>query len=1534
MPHEIGGRAAKFGERYEAMWVVKQLLRLVKEEIAGLTLEAIGDKEEGIDLWIREKNGSLIGSQCKSRNGSKETWAISDLGRRNIFEHAKKQLNTSEKTFYHFVSAANCLMLKDITKRARNSNNNYNDFYEYQIKSSNTVHKEYKKIMKYFGLDYKVEHDQNRGLSYLKRMHVIQFSDDIEAKRELKEIIKQLFIGNPEVIYNLLSNFVIENDLLGKEVSTYMVTSFLESKAGIYQRNLQRDDRIMPRIKVLNDEFTSSFLEINNSLISRPESDQCYKEIMNGNSIILHGKAGSGKTGCIADLLKKLKAESIVHLALKLDRRVPQKSSEHYGADLKLPASPVFCIDALSKDKEAVLVLDQLDAIRWTNNHSNTALEVCKEMISELENINKDRNKKISLVFVCRTFDFQNDNGIRQLFLTKEGKENVWKPIEVDDLDDKAVKAVVGDTYNHFHTKFKELLKTPSNLYIWTNLEEQRRMNTYITSRELIDEWWEQIVSYRPPLVSNDDFNKLKRSLMEQIDNQGRLMIPKQLVSDCSQNAIQHLLSSGLLITDGKTIGFVHQSFYDYFSVENMIRQVFEGETITSILEERAKQTPTKRYQLQMLLEFLLDYDMNDFIDFGIKLINDDNVRFYMKYVFLEVLGQSKSVNSKTELFLKDYINSEYWRDHLIDSVFIGHPTFVRFLANNGYIQEWLKTEENRDVALEIMKSINSKLPDEVTSLLTPLAFKEKKLDRKIYNTLCWDIDEDSDDMFEFRLEMINQRPELLESYFSWMNLVNKTPDRAFRLFKLIVTNNRWKAFENRRDIDEEAIKALTEVAKVAPYKVWKSFMPYIAEKTKNTGSIYDEKVVPWKTVQYMDQLYGRACIEMVKTAGITIMNKNVDELLKNSEQYFNLSSIVINEILLYIMGNLPSSHSDYAIGWLIENPHNHLFNFTGKSDDYLSSAKKIISKHSKMCSDEVFSNLERTLYYYRDENEFERAQRRFKFNSEQRKEGNKQLAYWPYWGYIQYYLMPTLDKSRITRKSYELIRILNRKFINEFNIYKRNNVISGSVSSTIGKKADLISDQNWIKIIQNTRHVKEKWSLFDEPFLESSPRKFSYDLENVGKKNPIRIARLSLDLSEDVDVNFIRAIFEVIGLSKPDKEIEGWEPVPYKLAQVLYEKWSDKTDDINVANSFCRGIESRAEEPWNESILTKISNLAMTHANPALEVETIDALNDEKHDSVHSLFSKSMNCVRGVAARTIAALLWEDVKRFEFFKSTVGSIVNDEHLGVNMAAIECIRPITKIDKEYAAECFFKLAEKDLRIIAHPYAYDLFYPLYQENTKAIQNLIVEMYNSESEDVAKEGAKHITNMYLLYGCFEEFIFTNKERTKKQKEGIVAIAISVLGKQEFHERSKEIIISFLEDNLHQELDVSLFRILDKEKLSFPEDENFILDLVTSRSNRRMIRYFVDFLNENEVSIILFKDVIFTVCKSVIKNYQHDVVDMRRELYGITAELSNLIAKLYDESKDTYDINQKCLDVWDQMFENRVGTIRELTQAIIEV
>ncbi|MFD1068276.1 hypothetical protein [Oceanobacillus locisalsi] len=1540
MPFEVGGRADKSGNSYEVRWVVKQMLRLVKEEITSITWEAVGAKEEGIDLWIKNKDGSLVCSQCKARNGSKESWSISDLGSKKVFVNAKKHLDSNENITYQFVSAVNSMMLNDITNRARNTNDSPIDFYESQIKNSEKVHDDYKRIASYFGLGYTSVQDNGQLLNYLKRMYVIHFSDDLETKKTLKETISYLFTGDSESIYNLLLNFPLENDLLGKEISSYAVLNFLESRGGISLRKLHNDERIIPRFENLNKEFVSSFVKINGSLIHRRESEECYKKVLNGNSIIIHGKAGSGKSGCIIELLNRFKQENIPYLALKLDRRVPEYSSNKYGEQLDLPASPVHCIDAIAGDKEAVLILDQLDAIRWTNSHSSTALEVCREMIEEVNHLNKERNKKISIVFSCRTFDFENDIGLKTLFSNQQNNDvenKVWKEIIISELDDKKVKEVVGGSYDNLSKKLKLLLKIPNNLYIWSNLEDSRKNNIYLSSSDLIKEWWEQLsIKIESLGVSIHSINELKDTIAKQMDKLGKLTIPKLLISDCSKVATEQLLSNGLLLSKGNSIGFVHQSFFDYFLVEKMIRKIFEGDSISNILGPISKQTPSKRYQLQMLLENLLNDDIDYFIDVGVELINSKDIRFYMKYVFFEVLGQTESVTFKVKTFLKEYINISHWKSHLLDIVFAKHPTFIKLLIQEGFITKWLNSEDERVTAMMLLGSVNSKMPDELTSLLYPLAFKENELDKMINSLFCRDIADDSDNMFEFRLELLRFRPHLCSEYIYWGLFTQKCPYRMLRLIDVIVKNFVEESIKDRNRLNKKALKNFIESAKSNPEYVWENYMPYIAKITQNVISLYDKKLNFWKSEQYTKYMYGRTYIEMIKVAGKELIKNDTVNILESCKKYYEYNSLIINEILLNVMEDCPSKYSDFVIKLLIENPHKRFFNYTGERDNYLFSAKQIIEKHSKTCSGEVFNRLENVLYYYREENELVRARRRFEFNKENRKKKSKQLVYYRYWGEVQTYLISALDQNRISRNTFQLKKILERRSNGQVNIHKKNRVSTGWVSSTIGNKAEKIKDKEWLRIITQKKYQNEKWNLSEGAILESSPEQFARDFERIGKKEPNRFAKLALELPEDIEYNYITAIFNIIGVKEPAKDIvenKAWYPVSLDLAQKLYTKWSN-IYDISVVMSLCRGIRERSGELWNKDILNLITNIAKNHPNPEPGKLNIMSSKESELETIESIFMNSMNCARGCAAEAIAALLWENGDRYNDFRVAIESIVNDKDLAVNMSAIECIKPIMNYNKEFAVECFFKLAKKDLRLVSHPYANEIFYYLYKEYPEDIKELVLEMFKSRFEDVALAGAKHVANMYVFYGCFEDTIFNKFKKSKNRIEGMLGVAVTLIDTQKYHEQCKEIILQIIGENgMSEDFTYLYSRLLSEDKLNVQEDEELILRLVTSKANKGIIRDFIMFISENDVQIVVFKNVIFGICRNLIHNFNHEVNNVGSELYGVTPELSKLIALLYDKTQNDFQVNQQCLDIWDEMFENQIGTIRELTEAIMD-
>lgn len=112
----------------------------------------------------------------------------------------------------------------------------------------------------------------------------------------------------------------------------------------------------------------------------------------------------------------------------------------------------------------------------------------------------------------------------------------------------------------------------------------------------------------------------------------------------------------------------------------------------------------------------------------------------------------------------------------------------------------------------------------------------------------------------------------------------------------------------------------------------------------------------------------------------------------------------------------------------------------------------------------------------------------------------------------------------------------------------------------------------------------------------------------------------------------------------------------------------------------------------------------------------------------------------------------------------------------------------------------------------------------------------------------------------------------------------------------------------------------------------DLEFIVKIVTAKANRSLMHRFVNFLDENDLPIEGFKDIILGMCQNIVQNTQGETKDISSELFGIAPELSRLIASLYDKTLNNFEVNQQCLDMWDLMFECRIGTVREMSNTIM--
>ena len=139
--------------------------------------------------WIyglRENDGIRQAQQCKARNGSKESWSISDLKSRGILSHLQSQLNVHPQHEFALVSGVGATLFQDICNSARLSNRNPEDFFKYQIQAVGQTRRDgFRQFCEALGLDPEREADRARAFDYLRRTYFILYPDDHNTWQDL-----------------------------------------------------------------------------------------------------------------------------------------------------------------------------------------------------------------------------------------------------------------------------------------------------------------------------------------------------------------------------------------------------------------------------------------------------------------------------------------------------------------------------------------------------------------------------------------------------------------------------------------------------------------------------------------------------------------------------------------------------------------------------------------------------------------------------------------------------------------------------------------------------------------------------------------------------------------------------------------------------------------------------------------------------------------------------------------------------------------------------------------------------------------------------------------------------------------------------------------------------------------------------------------------------------------------------------------------------------------------------------------------------
>ena len=1326
---------------------------------------------------------------------------------------------------------------------------------------------------------------------------------------EIEKDAKKLQI---EIVWRVPSNLEIQ---LSLPENRYIYNEFF------HLGEIIEDEKLISQIKNLNNEYKKLFSSLKAGLIERKEIYDCIEKIKKDNSIIIHGKAGYGKSGCTMGIINYCEEKEIEYIAIKLDKHIPNGNLLDWSKKLGFPLTIPEAINQISSDKKAVIILDQLDAIRWTESNSYEAISICTELINKVKKLNIDREQKISIIFVCRTYDLENDNNIKFLFNQNNENELKWEKIEVEKLSKEDTKELVGEKYLNFIPKLKDLLRIPSNLYIWEHLDlkEDKVQYDIRTTKDLIKKWFEQLQdkAMESRFIKTGKIEEVKNILISDLEKSGKLYSQERKFNSVKEG-LKYLNSAGMLNIQGDKVSFFHQSIFDYFISELMIEKYEEGLDIIEIIGDKDKQTPNRRYQIQMFLQTLLEESSEDFIDIGEKMLNNDKVRHYIKYLFYEILSQI----SKEEIdeVISEYIVENCEREDVFHEVIYGRKYYISILRDNKVLDKWFNSNLNeKEKVFKLLKSQvyfynNFDIKD--FEFIQKYSFNNLEDDKKIIKTIQKDkIYNEIDKIFDLRIEFYKKYPEWIDKYID-IKEIPKKEERMIIFLELCLS-------KNIQILNEHQIQDILDY--------------FTQNEIKNEEFVFEKLLEKVPRYKYEDIKYKncdwngsnnkytieRLCLELLKRASIKlVLNNDFDKFYSYYEKYIGKDFVLFNEIILHCFEVADVKYSDKIIKYICENfEENKIFDITSNSNDKLKVLKNIIKKHSENCNEKLYLKLEDKIYYYCDPYYRIYLEYYRKNKSKTIVDCNIKIN-----GQLQKELFSYLPLNRKSKKIEDLEKVLERKFLNDkiTKFKKGNNFYGGTVVSPIKSKE--IGEKQWLKILTNKKlYDKKSQKKVEEGFIESSLEMYTIEFSRAVSRNPQKMIDLVIKNKKDVLKEFIELLFDGVSRSEylnklSQKKLEKLFlefPCDYKSRRAIY---------------FCDIIRERSDFKWSNKILEHLKDIVVNHNDFKSRELNIWSSGKKNINNIapDSILLNSINGLSGSWTGAVSQILRNTPELFYEFKDFIEKIIQNENIIINFSVFEILNITCNIEKEWTLEKLINLYEKDIRLINHFY-YSLMLKLYfSEYKERFLKVIEKCYSSQYKDLIEIGAKCILKLYLDYGDFKDKIEKIYLIDGEKLYYILEELIRKFDSIEYNNEIKEIILKLKEKELNY---YSLEKLFNHQKIDLSRDKEFLLELMKFKNVDKIIHSFLEYLEERVVSILDYADVIINLCENILSK---DKKLLQSELM-IMSDISKLTVKLYDETSNSKsnknkEIAMKCLDFWDIMYEKGLVYARETIKKLM--
>ena len=440
-----------------------------------------------------------------------------------------------------------------------------------------------------------------------------------------------------------------------------------------------------------------------------PAIDEALAALGQDSPIVVTGTAGGGKSVVLTAVLERAQSLDWPALVIAADRMPESRTVEELGHALSLEGSPTAALAAVAAGSDALLIIDQLDAVGVVSGRHPDRLAIIESLLLEAR-----AHPNIHVVLGCREFDLDNDRSLRQAIATGATRIRVG-PLETSQVIEVLQSVgVFGEPSEREHEFLRRL-----NLALLTELAGEADHQAVIPNSitEIYDQFWDvkrrACASRRHGM---DEWVETIDLLVDEMSARQTLAIPRAVL-DTHVDQTFAMESEAVLTTLQRRTGFVHETFFDYsWSRRFVARSGKIDDLLTS-----SEQDLFRRSQVRQLLTYERSAEPAQYDDHLTWLLNSTEVRMHIKALVISLVASMvEPTDAPSGSLQHRWPRTRTRYSQITSGSVFAEIRLVRHSHRVGVWREWLSSSEEaaRQRALWLLAGLSQFRPTEVAGLL------------------------------------------------------------------------------------------------------------------------------------------------------------------------------------------------------------------------------------------------------------------------------------------------------------------------------------------------------------------------------------------------------------------------------------------------------------------------------------------------------------------------------------------------------------------------------------------------------------------------------------------------------------------------------------------------------------------------------------------------------------------------------------------------------------------------------------------------